>query len=314
MNKPFLRVLVVLLVAQFLGAPVLAAPAASAPAPRERLLLDTGWKFHLGNDWGSGHNLAKSGSGMGPASVVFSDASWRKVDLPHDWAVELPFDKLADGSHGFKALGSAFPKNSIAWYRRTLTLPAADAGRRLWLEFDGVYRDATVFVNGWFVGRHEGGYSGFRFDITDVAEVGGRNVVAVRVDASESEGWFYEGAGIYRHTWLVKTGPVAIAPDGVFTYGAFKNNLPSGPAKVHLETGLANAAAAPAAATVIWTILDPDGKTVATARRRVRVAGFAKTDVTGLATVPVPALWSPERPRLTKPSPPSSWAERSSIA
>src|ERR1700712_3841832 len=113
-----------------------AAAAASAPAARERLLLDFGWKFHLGNEWGIGQNLSKSGTGMGPASVVFSDASWRRVDLPHDWAIELPFDPRADAAHGFKALGAEFPKNSVAWYRRTFTLPAADAGRRLWLELD----------------------------------------------------------------------------------------------------------------------------------------------------------------------------------
>jgi beta-galactosidase len=285
------------------GAPALAAPAAAAVAastPRERLLLDFGWKFHLGNDWGIGQNLAKSGSGIGPASVVFSDASWRSVDLPHDWAVELPFDKRGDGSHGFKALGSAFPKNSVAWYRRSFTLPATDAGKRLWLEFDGVYRDAAVFVNGWFVGRHESGYSGFRYDITDVAEPGGRNVVAVRVDATETEGWFYEGAGIYRHAWLVKTGPLAVAPDGVFVYGAFKNNTPGGAATVRMETRLANAAAAPAAATVIWSVIapGPDGRPVATVRRPARVAGAATVEVTGSATVAAPVLWSPESPRL----------------
>ncbi len=208
------------IVPQIPEALALAAPDTNAPAPRERLLLDFGWKFHLGNEWGIGQNLAKSGTGMGPASVVFSDASWRRVDLPHDWAVELPFDPHADAGHGFKALGAEFPKNSVAWYRRTFTLPATDAGRRLWLELDGAYRDATIFVNGWFVGHQESGYSSFRYDITDVAEPGGRNVVAVRVDATENEGWFYEGAGIYRHTWLVKTGPLAIAPDGVFVHGS----------------------------------------------------------------------------------------------
>ena len=192
------------------GALAAAAPAAAPPA-RERLLLDFGWRFHLGNEWGSGQNLAKSGSSVGPANMSFSDAGWRAVDLPHDWAIELPFDQHADGGHGFKPVGTGFPKSSVGWYRRTFTLPASDAGKRLWLEFDGVFRDATVFVNGWFVGHHESGYSGFRYDITDVAEVGGRNVVAVRVDASEFEGWFYEGAGIYRHTWLVKTSPVAVA-------------------------------------------------------------------------------------------------------
>ena len=159
-----------------------------------------------------------------------------------------------------RPLGGAFPQNSVAWYRRTFTLPATDAGRRLWLELDGAYRDATVFVNGWFVGRNESGYSGSRYDITDVAEPGGRNVVAVRVDATENEGWFYEGAGIYRHTWLVKTGPLAVAPDGVFVQGSFKNNVPGGPATVRMETRLANAAATAASAEVVWTILGPDGK------------------------------------------------------
>ena len=275
-----------------------APKSAASSAPRERLLFDFGWKFHLGNDWGIGQNLAKAGSGVGPASRVFSDAGWRTVDLPHDWAVELPFERRADGSHGFKALGVAFPQNSIGWYRRIFSLPASDSGRRLWLEFDGVYRDASVFVNGWFVGRHESGYSSFRYDITDVANPGGENVVAVRVDATETEGWFYEGAGIYRHAWLVKTGPLAIAPDGVFVYPTFKNNAATGPAQVHFETRLANAESAPADADVVWTVAGPDGKTVASARRRARVAGRASTDLTGSARVAAPVLWSPETPRL----------------
>ena len=302
MNRLFRFIFVaLLLVPHIIVTRALAAPAPSAPAPRERLLLDFGWKFHLGNEWGIGQNLAKSGTGMGPASIVFSDASWRRVDLPHDWAVELPFDPRADAAHGFKTLGAEFPRNSVAWYRRTFTLPAlsaADAGRRLWLELDGAYRDSTVFVNGWFVGHQDSGYSGFRFDITDVAEPGGRNVVAVRVDASEHEGWFYEGAGLYRHTWLVKTGPLAVAPDGVFVHGAFRNNAPGGPAKVLVETRLANAAAATADAQVIWTILGPDGKSVATARRPARVAAAATADVTSSTTVAAPVLWSPESPRL----------------
>src|SRR5690349_8167741 len=163
--------------------------AADISSPRERLLLDFGWKFHPGNEWGIAVSLAKAGTGSGPASQSFSDASWRTVNLPHDWAVELPFDSTADGSHGFHPVGPGFPTNSVAWYRRTFELPATDAGKRLWLEFDGVFRDATVFVNGWFVGHHEGGYNGFRYDITDLVDPGGKNVVAVKVDASQFEGW-----------------------------------------------------------------------------------------------------------------------------
>jgi len=156
-----------------------AAPRLSATddSPTQRLLMDSGWRFHLGNDWGAGYGLAKAGTGYGPAGISYSDASWRQVDLPHDWAIELPFDQTADGSHGFRAVGEGFPQNSIGWYRKTFELPASDSGKRIWIEFDGVYRDSTVIVNGWFVGHHESGYSGFRYDITDLVNCGGRNVV-----------------------------------------------------------------------------------------------------------------------------------------
>src|SRR4051812_41421892 len=201
------------------------ALAATGAEVRERQLMDFGWKFHLGNEWGIAQNLSKAGTGSGPASTSFSDASWRTVNLPHDWVIELPFDQNAEGSHGFKALGRPFPQNSVSWYRRRFELPKEDSGKRLWLEFDGVFRDCTVFLNGWFVGHHESGYSSFRYDVTDIVNSGGKNVLAVKVDATDFEGWFYEGAGIYRHVWLVKTGPVAIAPDGTFVYSQFPNNI-----------------------------------------------------------------------------------------
>ena len=247
---------------------LLPAPArAQGAGPRERLLADAGWRFHLGDEWGPAQNLAKAGSGYGPASPEFSDASWRRVDLPHDWAVELPFDRRADAQHGFKALGEGFPQNSVGWYRRTFALPKTDAGRRIWIEFDGVFRDSAVFVNGWFVGRHESGYGSFRYDITDVVDVGGKNVVSVRVDASRFEGWFYEGAGIYRHVWLVKVSPLAVAPDGLFVFSRFKDNVPIGPAEVHLQTRLTNTGPMPAEATVTWTLFAPDGRDSASRRR-----------------------------------------------
>ena len=227
-------------------------------------MLDFGWKFHLGNEWGFAQNLAKAGTGSGPASMSFSDASWRTVNLPHDWAVELPFDSTADSGHGFKPVGPGFPQNSVAWYRRTFELPETDAGKRLWLEFDGVYRDCDVFVNGWFVGHHNSGYDSFRYDITDVANYGGKNIVAVKVDASQFEGWFYEGAGIYRHVWLVKTSPVAIAPDGIFVYSVFKNNIPEGPATILVETTLSTSTNVTSATKVNCQIVSPEGKSLKT--------------------------------------------------
>ncbi len=234
----------------------------AADSPREHLSLDTNWKFHLGDDWPDALHLENSGTGSGPASEKFSDSYWRVVNLPHDWAVELPFDPTADGSHGFKALGKNFPTNSIAWYRRTFELPKEDEGKRIWLTFDGVFRDATVWVNGWCVRHHEGGYYPFREDITDVLHFGGTNVIAVRVDATKTEGWFYEGAGIYRHVWLDKTAPVAISPDGIFVYSSFKNNVPSGKAEIHVEANLLNSLTNEMTAMVNCEIISPDGKSL----------------------------------------------------
>jgi beta-galactosidase len=275
-------------------------PAASSEtnSPRERTLLDFGWKFHLGNSWGTAQNLTKAGTGSGPASLSFSDASWRPIDLPHDWAIELPFNANADASHGFKALGTGFPENSVAWYRRSFDLPQSDSGKRIWLEFDGVFRDAVVFVNGWTVGHHESGYSSFRYDITDVANYGGRNVVVVKVDATQPEGWFFEGAGVYRHVWLVKTSPLAIAPDGTFVRAEFNNNIPNGPAGIHIQTRLMNQGNSPAEALVEYELINPDGKSIRTTKRSATLKRASTQTIDLTITVPDPVLWSPESPSL----------------
>ncbi|HTJ00374.1 MAG TPA: hypothetical protein VL527_15955, partial [Dongiaceae bacterium] len=236
---------------------------AAADAPRERLLLDAGWKFYLGDHPGWGGQLDKTGGGSGPVRKDFNDLTWRTVNLPHDWAVELPFDAQADRSHGYKVLGPGYATNNIGWYRRKFTLSAADHGKRLWLEFDGVYRDCEVYLNNCPLTHHASGYNGFYCDISDVADYGGQNVLVVRVDASKFEGWFYEGAGIYRHVWLVKTAPLAVVPDGIFVYSTFSNNLPGGEATVHLQAQLHNWQPGAATARVTWQILGPSGKVVA---------------------------------------------------
>ncbi len=195
-------------------------------------------------------------------------------------------------------MGEGFPQNSVAWYRRSFALPGADAGKRLWLEFDGAFRDCTVFVNGWFVGHHESGYSSFRYDITDVANCGGANVVAVKVDASQSEGWFYEGAGLYRHVWLVKTAPLAVAPDGVFVYNRFKGNVPVGPDEIQLEARLLNSQGTGADASVTWEISEPGGRTFTTAAQSIHLDPWQSVDVAQTAEIRAAQLWSPETPRL----------------
>lgn len=207
--------------ARFAMAQAVQSGATPKPKPRERLLLDSGWKFHLGHasdpakDFGfggGGATFAKQGRLAPPAAANFNDSSWQQVDLPHDWAVELPFiDAPGVNAHGAKPLGRAYPETSIGWYRRVFDLSATDLGRRLSIEFDGVFRDALVAINGHFIAQNMSGYAPFRFDISDYANYGGKNVLLVRADATLGEGWFYEGAGIYRHVWLSKTNPVHVS-------------------------------------------------------------------------------------------------------
>jgi beta-galactosidase len=278
----------------------LAARGADSNAPRERLLLDYGWRFHLGDEWGLAERLDKAGVNLGPAARSFGDAAWRKINLPHDWAIELPFDPSADTSHGFKPVGPGFHTNDVGWYRRTFALPETDKGRRLCIRFDGVFRDCRVFFNGYLIGHHESGYDSFGYDITDLANCGGENSLAVRVDVSQFEGWFYEGAGIYRHVWLFKNGPLFIPPDGIFVYSQFPKNVPDGPATLHLEALLKNEQSNTALTTVEWEILDPRGKTAARAKQSIKLMPWDAATTSRQTEVRAPVLWSPESPRLYK--------------
>jgi beta-galactosidase len=288
----------VCLIAALTGLLAAGVCAEETTSPRERLSLDAGWKFYLGNPWGEVVSLAKAGENRGPAKSDFSDADWRTVNLPHDWAVELPFDRRADCNHGFKPVGPGFATNDIGWYRRTFELTPADSGKRIWLEFDGVFRNCDVLVNGWLVGHHDSGYEGFRYDVTDVINRSGRNVVAVKVDVSQFEGWFYEGAGIYRHVWLEKTAPLAVAPDGIFVYTEFKNNLPEGAAAIKVEAGLLNSRTNIVDATVSCEVIAPDGTRVAQFDRSEKVKPGASPAIRLGGKVSAPELWSPESPKL----------------
>ena len=279
---------------------VMADDAATASSPREHLSLDRNWKFHMGDDWPGALRLDKAGSSGGPAAEKFSDRSWRQVDLPHDWAIELPFDRSSDTSHGFKPVGPGFPKNSIGWYRRQFDLPAEDSGKRIWLTFDGVFRNATVWVNGWLVTQHDGGYYPFREDITDIVKFGGTNTISVRVDATKFEGWFYEGAGIYRHVWLDKTAPVAIAPDGIFVRTEFENNVPKGRPEIDVEASLLKSTTNKVAAKVDCEVIGPDGKTVKRFSESEKLKSDSRNLVKLESTVSSPVLWSPENPQLYK--------------
>ena len=296
-SLPLLPWLMIPIVA--LALPV-AAGAAADDSPRERILMDAGWRFHLGDEWGLGERLDKAGQSTGPAAPGFGDNGWRKINLPHDWVIELPFDPHADTSHGFKPVGPGFHSNSVGWYRRTFPVPESDKGRRLIIEFEGVYRDCRVFLNGYRIGHHESGYSSFSYDITDIVRYGAENTLSVRVDASEFEGWFYEGAGIYRHVWLLKTAPLFADPDGIFVYSQFPGNVPDGPATIHMEAAVKNGQADVAEARVHWDILNAQGQTVASAHRTLDVPAWGVSTAKQTTKVDAPLLWSPESPNLYK--------------
>ncbi len=282
------------------GAALVVARVSAAELPREHLSLDWNWKFHLGDDWPNASDVTHLGTSTGPVAERFNDSAWDTVNLPHDWAIALPFDRKGDDNTGFRQLGPKFPSNSIAWYRRKFELPSGDSGKRIWLTFDGAFRDTTVWVNGWLVRHQEGGYNPFREDITSVVRLGGRNTVAVRVDARKYEGWYYEGAGIYRHVWLDKTAPVAIAPDGVFVYSKFKNNVLSDKAEIHVEASLLNSLTNAAVAMVNCEIISPGGKSLTHFQELEKVAAESQNVVRLESKLSSPVLWSPESPKLYK--------------
>ncbi len=281
--------------------------AVEPASPREHLLMDFGWRFALGHatdpdkDFGFGTGyfsyLAKAGNGDGPADPKFDDRAWRVINLPHDWAVEQPFSEKGSFSHGYKAIGRAFPEASVGWYRKTFFIPKTDQGRRISIEFDGVYRDAAVFVNGFYMGREESGYNNFRYDITDVLNYGGDNTVAVRVDATMEEGWFYEGAGIYRHVWLTKTAPLHVDYSGTFVISQVVDDA----TLATVKTTVVDDGNTKTLFEVDREILDEQGKSIAVGRQKDLTLDPGSSGEFSLQVqVPQPRLWSLESPYLYK--------------
>lgn len=263
---------------------------------RERLLLDFDWKFHRGDvqadrvqGHGATYGMAKAGAAEGPAKPDYPDETWQAVNLPHDWVVGGKFDETENLSHGFLPRG-------IGWYRRAFRLEPEDREKHLSIEFDGVGTFCTVWLNGQTLHRNWCGYTSFEVDITDVASFGDDiNVLAVKVDANAFEGWWYEGAGIYRHTWLVKTDPIHVAH-----WGTFVN-----PAKeaddrwaVNIETTIDNDGGAGADCTLVSRILDAGGKCVAETAASCSLPARSSGVVEQSVPVDAPALWSLETPNL----------------
>jgi beta-galactosidase len=183
----------------------------------------------------------------------------------------------------------------VGWYRKNFDLPAQDKGRRIFIDFDGVYRDSQVWVNGFYLGRESSGYQSFGYDVSDYVNFGGRNTIAVRADATLEEGWFYEGAGIYRHVWLSKTAPLHVARNGTFV----TTEVRGANAAVSVATTVENSADAPAKYEIDQEILDASGKQVAHAHSRGLSANPGeRRDVAMKLGIGNASLWSVETPTM----------------
>jgi beta-galactosidase len=276
-------------------------------APSERLLFDFGWKFKFGHgadparDLGFGNgqgDFAKTGE-FDFSKAKFDDSKWRKLNLPHDWAVELPFVRDdVQQSHGYKPIGRRYPETSVGWYRRVFEIPESDQGRRISVEFDGAFRDVLVFVNGCFIGRNDNGYAPFQFDLTDFLSYGAKNCIVARVDASFGDGWFYEGAGIYRHVWLTKTDALHLGKWESFVHADVEmGNVTT--AGLLLSTVVENAGKDAQLARVRWEVFDTAGKNVVTVDAPAQtVAVDGKATFTASRRLINPFLWSVDSPTL----------------
>ena len=279
---------------------------------RETIRLDDGWKFAFGNaadpkkDFGCGteyfNYLTKANSihNEGPYVANFNDSTWQEVKVPHDWVSILPYADAASHSHGYKTVGYKYPETSVGWYRKTINIPACDLGKHIALQFDGIFRNARVWFNGFYMGTEPSGYATQVYDVTEYVNYGGDNLICVRADATLEEGWFYEGAGIYRDAWLMKSAAVGVAPLGTFVYADLKQ--PYDKVTIYVETEVNNHSLTTQQCEVSHRLLDADGREVAKSESSTIMLRAKQTLNSQLLTLNlnVPHLWSPADPYLYK--------------
>ena len=279
---------------------------------RETIRLDDGWKFAFGNaadpkkDFGCGteyfNYLTKANSihNEGPYVANFNDSTWQEVKVPHDWVTILPYADVASHSHGYKTVGYKYPETSVGWYRKTINIPANDLGKHIALKFDGIFRNARVWFNGFYMGTEPSGYATQVYDVTEYVNYGGDNLICVRADATLEEGWFYEGAGIYRDAWLMKSAAVGVAPFGTFVYADLKQ--PYDKVTIYVETEVNNHSLTTQQCEVSHRLLDADGREVAKSESSTIMLRAKQTLNSQPLTLNLntPHLWSPADPYLYK--------------
>ncbi len=274
---------------------------------KRHLNFDEDWKFHPGSasdplkdfNYSIVNIFSKTGKAEGTAIAnKFNDTDWRTLNVPHDWVVELPFANSPNSdvvAHGFKPVGGLFPETSIGWYRKHFSVEKKDSGQHFQIQFDGIFRDANVWLNGIYLGNNKSGYIGFAYDITDFINFDKENVLTVRVDASQYEGWFYEGAGIYRHVWLNQYNNLHIANEGAFVY----TNIQKVQASVNIEIPVVNQNLISSRCLVSSTIKDRDGRVLGqTKEQPVSLNVNEVKNITQKILLNKPRLWSIDDPYL----------------
>lgn len=272
----------------------------------QKINFDKGWKFILDKDCGmlASFGFRKCGSATGPAGVCFHEGLMRDVELPHDFAIEMPPSLKANTGRGGRPVSRYMPIHlapdgdthvesaSVGWYRKHFSLEGIKESKRIFLAFEGAYRDYTVFLNGIYIDRHESGYTPAVLDITDQVYFKGDNVLAVRVDASQPEGWWYEGAGIYRHVHLLVKDEVYF-PE----FTTFVKAEASG--KVTVSSVLCNASFTKSKkATVTCRIFDASGACVAQTSQSIAISAAGQTAFSLSLDAGAVCPWSPDEPYL----------------
>lgn len=288
-------------------------------SPRQRVSLNADWRFTKGDPADAGDKLSyfknpavreallasvppsqlmgpqrEFGAAVSYVSPSFKDTDWRALSLPHDWGIEGPFEQKLPGESG------KLPWAGVGWYRKTFTVPTADAGKRFTLQVDGAMAYAMVWCNGQFVGGWPYGYSSFHLDLTPALKPGAENTLVIRLNNPEQSSRWYPGAGIYRNVWLLKTNPVHVAQWGTYITTP---EISADQAKVLLKATVANNSAAPATLTVKTDAFLLDGQDRRAARPAftetsppVAIPAGQEAVVPVAATVKSPQLWSTETP------------------
>jgi beta-galactosidase len=286
------------------------------PSERTRENFDFNWQFHKGNIAMKVTVKAGGQGGLTDANVkivttkdttidyndvksatVFHPKDWQLVNVPHDWVVENSFVK--DNSMGSQPAGNGYLPTGIGFYRKEFEIPEADKGKKISIEFDGIFRNGTVWVNGHLLGNHQSGYIPSNYDLTDVLRYGneGKNVILVKVDASDYEGWWYEGGGIYRHVWIIKTNRLHVDRFGTYVTTA---SVSAETAAVSIKTKLKNESKTVKKVELVSKIVDNKGVVLDTKTSLQTIEPFSTIEIAQTAAIQKPLLWSPETPNLYK--------------